>query len=290
MSWRTVIISSIAKLDYQLGYLIIRTNEKKKIFLDEVGILIVENTSVSLTAYLLNELTKRKIKVIFCDEKRNPSFEVLPYYGSYNTSLKVKKQIKWKQTIKDNIWTLIVREKIQNQSLLLKSLDNKEYLLLEQYINELQPGDTTNREGHAAKVYFNSLFGKNFSRNDDSSINAALNYGYSLILSIFNREIVSNGYLTQLGIFHDNRFNPYNLSSDLMEPFRPLVDSYIIKMGINKFDTEEKHAIIQLLDQKLYICNKLERLPNVIRIYTKNVLYALNNEDNSLIEFFKYEL
>ena len=290
MSWRTVIISSIAKLDYQLGYLIIRTNEKKKIFLDEVGILIVENTSVSLTAYLLNELTKRKIKVIFCDEKRNPSFEVLPYYGSYNTSLKVKKQIKWKQTIKDNIWTLIVREKIQNQSLLLKSLDNKEYLLLEQYINELQPGDTTNREGHAAKVYFNSLFGKNFSRNDDSSINAALNYGYSLILSIFNREIVSNGYLTQLGIFHDNRFNPYNLSSDLMEPFRPLVDSYIIKMSINKFDTEEKHAIIQLLDQKLYICNKLERLPNVIRIYTKNVLYALNNEDNSLIEFFKYEL
>ena len=91
--------------------------------------------------------------------------------------------------------------------------------LLQGYLEEITYGDATNREGHAAKVYFNALFGKDFTRTDDLLINTALNYGYSILLSAFNREIVLNGYLTQLGLFHDNMFNRFNLASDLMEPF-----------------------------------------------------------------------
>lgn len=78
--------------------------------------------------------------------------------------------------------------------------------MLQEYIREIQFGDATNREGHAAKVYFNALFGKEFSRTNDVPINAALNYGYGIILSLANREIVSNGYITQIGLFHDNMF------------------------------------------------------------------------------------
>ena len=96
-------------------------------------------------------------------------------------------------------------------------------------------GDVTNREGHAAKVYFNALFGKDFTRTEECPINAALNYGYALILSCFNREIVSNGYITQIGLFHDNMFNPYNLSSDLMEPYRVVVDRMVKKYGCYRF-------------------------------------------------------
>jgi CRISPR-associated endonuclease Cas1 subtype II len=85
-------------------------------------------------------------------------------------------------------------------------------------------GDKTNREGHAAKVYFNALFGKDFSRKQLNDINAGLNYGYSIILSMFSREIVKNGCITQIGIKHSNYFNQYNLASDLMEPFRVIID------------------------------------------------------------------
>ena len=88
-----MVISQNAKLDYQIGYLVVRGAETKKIHLDEIGILIIENTAVSLTAYLLSELTKKKIKVIFCDEKRNPSSELVAYYGSHDTSAKIKKQM-----------------------------------------------------------------------------------------------------------------------------------------------------------------------------------------------------
>lgn len=90
MSWRTVIISSTAKLDYQMGYLVIRKDDVTKIHLSEIETVMIESTSVSLTATLLCELTKKKIKVIFCDEKRNPSSELISYYGAHDTSLKVR--------------------------------------------------------------------------------------------------------------------------------------------------------------------------------------------------------
>lgn len=116
MSWRTVVISNSAKLDYQLGFLVIRNTDVVKIYLNEISILMIETTSVSITAALLCELTKRKIKVIFCDEKRNPSSELVPYYGAHDTSIKIRKQIEWSSDIKDTVWTEIVSEKNKETS------------------------------------------------------------------------------------------------------------------------------------------------------------------------------
>ena len=92
--------------------------------------IIIESTAVSITAVLLNELMKNKIKVIFCDEKRNPNSELIPYYGSHDTSLKYKNQLEWSTESKEQIWTRVVYEKIQNQMLLLKKLGKEEYVLL----------------------------------------------------------------------------------------------------------------------------------------------------------------
>ena len=290
MSWRTVVISQNAKLDYQIGYLVVRGAETKKVHLDEIGILIVESTSVSLTAYLLSELTKRKIKVIFCDEKRNPSSELVSYYGSHDTSAKIRKQIEWNKQTKEEVWTAIVTEKIIKQAELLEWYKKPESKLLYDYIKEIQFGDKTNREGHAAKVYFNALFGKDFTRTEENSINATLNYGYSLILSSVAREIVANGYITQIGIFHDNMFNQFNLASDIMEPFRPLVDEMVMEYSFDSFGTDEKHEMLGLLQRELYISGKKEYFLNAIKIYVRSVLDAINDKDISLIRFYKDEL
>jgi CRISPR-associated endonuclease Cas1 subtype II len=252
---------------------------------------MIEDTSVSMTAYLLSELMKHKIKVIFCDEKRNPSSELLPYYGSHDTSFKIRNQIEWSQNEKAIIWTEIVKEKINQQS---KVLDAYGYYLesemLQSYIGEMMIGDTTNREGHAAKVYFNALFGKKFSRSEENPTNAALNYGYSILLSMFNREIVANGYLTQLGLFHNNMFNQFNLASDLMEVFRPLVDQRVVELSPEYFQTEEKREIIKMIRQEIYIAGRIECLDNAVKIYTRSIFDALNNRDSSLIKFGRYEL
>lgn len=290
MSWRTVVVSKNAKLDYQIGYLVVRASDTVKIHLDEIGILIIENTAVSLTAYLLSELVKRKIKVIFCDEKRNPSSELLPYYGSHDTSAKIRKQIEWSKQTKDEIWTSIISVKINKQADLLEYYKKPEKDLLRQYISEIEFGDVTNREGHAAKVYFNALFGKSFTRTEENSINAALNYGYTIILSTVCREIVANGYITQIGLFHDNMFNQFNLASDLMEPFRPIVDKVVYENSFEIFETEEKHTILSILQKEVTIKGKREFMVNAIKIYVRSVFDALNEKDISLINYYTNEL
>lgn len=290
MSWRIVVISRRAKLDYQLGYMVVRSEEITKIHLGEISTVLIESTAVSLTACLLSELTKKKIKVIFCDEKRNPSSELVSYYGSHDTSNKVRCQIKWLPETKEAVWTEIVSEKIRKQRELLEYLGKEESELLSSYIREIQWNDETNREGHAAKVYFNALFGMSFTRTADTLENAALNYGYAIILSAFTREITANGYITQLGLFHDNMFNQFNLASDLMEPFRILVDKKVAAMKLEEFTHQEKMEIVNLLNQEVRIDGKIQYVNNAVKIYCKSVFDALNDNDSSLIRFYSFEL
>lgn len=290
MSWRTVVISKRAKLDLHLNHMVVRGEETTKIFLGDISVLIIETTAVSVTACLLNELIKQKIKVIFCDEKRNPASELVPYYGSHDTSDKIRVQIKWTEELKQLVWTEIVTEKIRQQAYVLKALDLPQHILLEQYISQIKPNDASNREGHAAKVYFNALFGLDFSRSMDMPINAALNYGYTILLSAFNREITANGYITQLGLFHDNIFNPFNFASDLMEPFRPLIDAAVYGMQPEKFEREEKLKIVNILNKKIYINEQEHYVNNAVKIYTRSVFDALNEKNISKIRFYKNEL
>ena len=270
--------------------MVVRSDEITKIVLSEISTIIIESTAVSITASLISELAKRKIKVIFCDEKRNPSCELVNYYGSHDTSNKIRKQIAWKQQTKEAIWTEIVTDKIRKQKDLLELLGRKESALLDTYLKEIIWNDGTNREGHAAKVYFNSLFGLDFTRTEDSLINAALNYGYSVLMSAFAREIVASGYLTQLGIFHDNMFNQFNLASDLMEPFRILIDREVLMMTLEVFQHSEKMQLVNVLNHEVRIDGKVQYVNNAIKIYCKSVFDALSEDDSALIRFYKIEL
>ena len=290
MSWRTVVITSNAKLDYQMGFLVVRRDVATKIHISEITNLIIESTAVSLTAALLCELMKNKVKVVFCDEKRNPSSELIPYYGSHDTSAKIKKQIAWTNETKALVWTEIVSEKIRKQAETLEYYFKSEADLLYGYIKEIEIGDTTNREGFAAKVYFNSLFGMDFTRTEANSTNAALNYGYGIILSCFNREIAANGYITQIGLFHDNMFNQFNLGSDIMEPFRPIIDRAVKELKPVKFEHEEKMEILSVLNEQVIINGRTETVDNAIGIYCRSVFNAMNENDVSQIKFYRNEL
>ncbi len=287
MGFRTMVITKRCKLDYKMGYMELRTEETKQILLSDLELLIIENPAVSLTGILLEKLTEAKVKVIFCDSKRNPQTELVPYYGSHDCSRKLKTQLEWNEQIKGEVWTAIVAEKIRKQAELLESIGcSEECSMLREYIQQLEFRDTTNREGHAAKVYFNALFGMDFTRSDNLAINAALNYGYAILLSAINREVVANGYLTQLGLFHDNIYNQFNLSCDLMEPFRIVVDRFVYERQFEEFTTEEKHLMLRILQEEVGINNSKQYFSNAVKIYVKSVFDALNEKDVSLILFY----
>lgn len=284
MGFRTVIIKNRAKLESRLNYLVIRGESETKIFIDEINTLIIQSTAVSLTASLLCDLINKDVKIIFCDEKHNPQSELLPYYGAHNSSKRIKMQLTWSKTAKEKVWTEIIKKKIFEQSQHLRELKFIEQSnLLTSYVEQVQNNDCTNREGHAAKVYFNCLLGNGLSRKDNCFLNGCLNYGYAVLLSAFNREIVASGYLTQLGVWHDNEFNQFNLSCDLMEPFRVIVDKAAVSLPNN--DADFKKKMINVLNYKTVIDDKNTTLDLAIRQYVKSVFHCLEEENEKLIIF-----
>ena len=275
MSWRAVVISNSSKLEYQLGYLIIRNEKKHKIHLSEIHTIIIESTQVVITTTLISELIKKKIKIIFCDEKHNPQSELVSYYASHDTSGKLKKQLSWTDYDKEKAWQIVLNYKITAQKNFLTDLNKiTEAEKLDSYINS----DMENKEAISAKVYFSGVFGNVFTRYIRSPINDCLNYGYTLLLSAFNREITSQGYITQVGIFHRNNINHFNLSSDLMEPFRIIVDRLVYAVqpqeNLNK---EYKNKLQELFNYQVMISGRKQYLNNAINMYTHSVFDSLNN-------------
>lgn len=289
MAFRTIVVKSRCKLEYSLNYLICRGEEEKRVLLDEIEILIIQNTGVSLTCALLSALIEKKVKVIFCDTQSNPQFELTPYYNHYGSYKKINQQIHFSDKIKDELWARIVYEKIKNEYRLLVRLNRVNSKKLEIYLSEIEIGDITNREGHAAKVYFNSLFGNSFSRDDlSNSINKYLNYGYSIIVSAINREIKMAGYLTELGIHHKGETNSFNLTYDLFEPLRTYVDSFVAKGDIN--DENFKDFYIKLLSSQVRFKNSVVFLDNALHLYIQSMFSVLNNNTIEDATFIEYEL
>ncbi len=287
MGFRTVSINSRCKLEMKLNYLVCKGEETQRIFLDEISTLIIHSTAVVVTTALLSELVKRNIKVVFCNEKHNPVAELMPYHGSYNNALKLKQQLGWSKNIKQMVWTEIVAKKIINQAKHLRFLEKfEEADKMIDYAEQVELNDESNREGHAAKLYFATLFSKDWNRDCGDFYSKALNYGYTVLLSTFNREIVKMGYLTQLGIWHENQFNDFNLSCDLIEPFRPIVDRIVY--SLEKDDENFKSNILKMTEQQVYISGKLMYLENAIEMYIRSVFSALNENNPDLV--LNYEL
>lgn len=284
MGFRTVVIKSRCKLESRLNSLVIRGEQERRVFLGEINTLIVQSTAVSLTASLLCELMRRNIKVIFCDEKSQPNSELLPYYGTGNTAKRYRAQAEWKETAKAEVWRCVIRRKIlaQRDVLLARGFAERA-AMLEEYAANVMPNDGTNREGHAAKVYFNCILGEGNTRQSGGFLNGCLNYGYAVILSACNREIVAAGYCTQLGIHHINEFNEFNFGCDLMEPLRPLADSRALSLEAG--DPEFKRKMADLLNLEVLSEGKRTTLDVAIRNYVRSVIAALGEEDPSRVCF-----
>ena len=271
MSWRVVVVSSNAKVDYKMDYITVRTlEETRRVHISEIGVLMLESTAISITAYALCEL--------------------LPSSGSHDSTAKIRQQMEWTQAAKAAVWTEIIRAKILGQRDVLLRWQRPQAQLLTGYLGQIQLGDASNREGHAAKVYFNALFGKEFSRALDTPENAALNYGYGLVLSAINREIAAAGYLTQLGVFHDNVYNAFNLGCDLMEPLRPLIDNEVMNLRPETFEKEHKHALIRLLQAQVRLDGKQHVLLYALRLYCASVFRALQSGKIDELRLIEYEL
>lgn len=288
MGWRCVVIDSPCKLSVSNNYLIVRNDDVRKIHLSEVYCLMIACPAVNITGIALYELTRNKIKVVFCDEKRDPYGELIGYYGSHNCAKQLRKQLGWSGAAMGFVGTEIVTQKIRNQAAVLRKYGFDERAsMLDGYAAEVVRGDTANREGHAAKVYFNTLFGMSFTREKDCDVNSALNYGYAVLLSCINREVVACGRLTQLGLTHRNEFNEFNLSCDLIEPFRVLVDEDVFLNRDKPFGKERKFELVGLLNKRV-VYGKEFCLNDAVGSYVRNVFDCLDSGGQNGLALYEF--
>lgn len=286
MGWRTVIVNTHSKLTYKSNHLIFKdASRTEMIHLSEIDVLLLETTDIVLSTMLIKRLVDENILVIFCDDKRLPTALLTPYYGRHDSSLQLSKQISWDEAIKADVWTTIIAQKIINQSLFLgaSGFYEKSQSIMDLY-HGLENYDPSNREGHAARIYFNTLFGNDFSREQDNNINAGLDYGYTLLLSMFARELVVTGCMTQFGLKHSNQFNQFNFASDIMEPFRPLIDQIVYENRSASFVQIKRH-LFSIFTNTYQYNGKEMYLTNIVSDYTKKVVKSLNNQGKGVPEF-----
>lgn len=283
MGWRSVVITQHAKLTYSMNMMIVQTRDGiNQIPINDINILLISTSQAVITSALISKLAKNQSKVIFVDDTYQPVAETVDYYPHNRNIRKLNEQFNWDEDKQEILWTKIVTTKIKNQIQVLMNyhLNSTD---VQDELDKLELNDSTNREAIAARKYFMKLFGEDFIRRDPGVINAALDYGYAILLSNFNREIAVNGYLTYLGIHHHSIENQFNLGSDLMEPFRPFVDYWVKAHGnIKEFTPDIKYGLVELLSLEIRFNGKKMLLSNAITVYARDCLKYLSGESKEI--------
>lgn len=255
--------------------------------ISDIQILVIDNYQSNISVPLINKLTENNVCTIICGVDHLPKSYILPINGNFATSGNINKQISWEKERKAQLHSIIVKYKIENQIEILKQ-NNKSHEVVKklyEFADSIELDDKTNREGLAAKMYFRELFGSDFIRFDDDVINAGLNYGYSIFRSLITSIIVAKGYIANIGIFHKGKQNMFNLSDDIIEVFRPIVDDFVYNVMRDEilFKQEHREKLIQLTNKKISIDSRKQTIANAINQYLDSIFNYLDGETNKVL-------
>lgn len=252
---RTLFFSKPSRLSTRDGQLIIElkeTGEKHQAPIEDIGFIVLEHPQISFSMPLLDRLMSNNVAVVFCNHLHMPSCMLLNLDGHHLQGELFSNQLSATSPLKKNLWKQIVVEKIRNQLRLLEKLEIPCYGL-SALADQVKSGDSTHREGVAARIYWRALFGDSFVRERYGlHPNGLLNYGYTVMRAAVARALAGSGLLSTLGIHHHNRYNAFALADDVMEPYRPFVDEVVYHIYTGdpeneELDTERKKVLLELL-------------------------------------------
>ncbi len=252
-------------------------NKVDKINLNDIMAVIIENCKCRITGVLQVKLVENNIPLIICNEKYQPVLHSIGLFNHFQITQRINEQMKWTEEIKEQIWSKIVIRKIEHQRDLLIFLEKSQLSIdrLDSYIENIKnlKTDAEHQEAIASRVYFQELFGNNFKRFDEDGINSALNYGYMILRTLISSKIVGKGFHPSLGIHHKSQFNSYNLSDDIIEVFRPMIDFivYYNQEKELKLSKELRQTLLLSLKQKVFWKNKKYELSQVIEYFIDNI-------------------
>ena len=287
---RSLVFSSPANLSLKDRQIVISLKEspEDKITapIEDIGVVIIDNPAVSITIPLLNYLADNNVIVVICNSKGVPSSTLLSFGTNHYQGEILQSQINITEPLKKGLWKQIVESKIKNQAALLNKLGKNGDKLKSYYCN-IKSGDTDNREGIAARIYFQELFGKGFVRErSQEGINALLNYGYTILRAATARAVVGSGLFQGIGLHHHNRSNSFPLVDDLIEPYRPFVDEMVYQLLLNnclELSKNVKAKLISVLYADVFFKRTSRPLELGLIFTTSSLTRCLKKEDKELL-------
>lgn len=286
---QTLFFSTQASLSLKYDQIEIKLKDMDEITtrpIENVGVVIIENPMVHVTVPLLNALSKNNVAVVFCDDRCMPNSMLMPLDSNRIQQEIYKVQLEATEPTKKRIWKNIVETKIRNQATLLDRLGLDGNILKPYYMNVLS-GDTDNREGVAAKVYWQKMFGKRFVRNRNGEYpNSMLNYGYTILRAAVARSLLGSGLYPLFGIFHRNRYNAFPLADDVMEPYRPFVDfavKQIYDSSLSNMNKDVKQMLVRVLYSDVKIKKQIRPLQVALSMTSASLVKAFKNKKDSVV-------
>jgi CRISPR-associated protein Cas1 len=241
---RTLYFGNPCKLSLKDGQLHIDYNgdePSKAVSVEDTGVIVIDNPQVILTAALMMALMENNAAVLICNSRHLPDSLLLRMHEHHAFTETVRSQVECTEPLRKNLWQQTVAAKIFNQAALLEltgiDANNMKY-----WAGSVRSGDPDNYEARAAAYYWSALYGNDsgFRRHRyGEPPNNLLNYGYALLRAVIARSLVASGLMTFLGIHHHNKYNPYCLADDIMEPYRPFVDMITMAIAEDFEDIEE---------------------------------------------------
>ena len=283
--WRTVIVNQGEKIKTEQNWLVVVSDSgESKIPIEDIYTVVIDNQNAMISLSAINALTSSGAHICFCNEKHIPASVALSLNDHYRPLSVVRSQMSMTKEFRDELWKRIVEAKIRNQARCLRfcSVNPDKVASVERLADDVLPGDSRNREGTAASLYFRSLFGPGFRRSDDDVTNAALNYGYAILHSSVAKTLTAYGYYGALGIHHENSSNPFNLADDIMEPLRPVVDMVTDRMCDELFETlarDNRRKLVDIVNLPVKMNGKKIRVRYAIDRYIASLTTAIQHND-----------
>lgn len=298
MGWRVVSIENPAHLSLERGSLVVKRDEIVKLSIEDIDTVVIDNYAVTMSANLLSELAVNNVATIICDTSHIPCTIVTPLSQHSRQSKVTQIQIAMSQPLRKNLWQAIVKQKIVNQAAVLSKFGYDETAgKLIKLTTEVRSGDTTNRESIAARLYFADLF-DDATRRKPTWYNSALNYTYAIVRSVVARSIAARGLVPSLGLFHHNELNSFNLADDVIEPYRPFVDDYVLSVisirhvgdiGDSSLTKEDRRLAIDILNNYVMINNKQFTVRDAVDITVESLVRAIKDGMATKLELPRFK-
>jgi CRISPR-associated protein Cas1 len=275
MSDRILEIAHPARLSVRDAQLVIERDEFLPFVTPVSGVhtLLLAHPQVTLTQAVVSRLAEAGAMLVTIDHRYLPVAMTLPLQVHSLQTERLAAQMSLKPVKRKQLWTQIVQAKIRAQGSLLKERSGSDGGLIATAAR-VRSGDPDNLEAQAARRYWGLIFGdpkegqSRFRRGADPlesgpDQNRHLDYGYTVLRAAVARAVCAAGLHPSIGLHHHNRYDPFCLAADLMEPFRPLIDRRVARWiehnsPSGPLDAITKKWLIEGITMRYYV-NREER-------------------------------